>query len=66
MPLRHEVFDDALRVAVENRAEVGCEVVDRVNAGNLAGGDVRAEHDPVLGADPAAREKRVFQRQRAG
>ena len=47
----HEVFDAALRVAVEDRTERGIDVVDRVNRGQLAGGDERGEHCPVLGTD---------------
>lgn len=59
----HEVFDAALRVAVEDGAEGGGEIVDRVYAGHLAGGDQRGEHGPVLGADLVACEERVFPRQ---
>ena len=47
----HQVFDAALRVAVEDRTERGVDILDRVNRGQLARCDQRGEHCPVLGTD---------------
>jgi hypothetical protein len=51
-------------VPVEDGPEGVGEVVDGVHACQLAGGDERREHGPVLGADLVAGEEGVLPRQR--
>lgn len=57
---RHQLFDLVHGMAVEDGAERLVNVVEGIDAVELAGRHQRGEHGPVLGSDIVAREERIL------